>query len=149
MKSESIEPQSSAQKSAEKPIAKEGRLRRLVRGRAITILVVTWIAIIVLALLALQFGADTFIVGELVFVFGLVSNAFTGLLGLIALVPLVGPLLVKVLSFPIIWLINGIGYLVSIIAIRRGYSQDVLTYRGLTIAVLVGIAIGYILGKIL
>jgi hypothetical protein len=40
------------------------------------------------------------------------------------------------------------GYLVSFVAIRRGYSRDVLTYRGLTIALLVGIIIGYILGHL-
>ena len=33
------------------------------------------------------------------------------------------------------------------VAIRRGYSKDVLTYRGLTIALLVGIVIGYVVGK--
>ncbi len=42
-----------------------------------------------------------------------------------------------------------IGYLVSYVAIRRGYSKDVLTYRGLTIAVIIGIVIGFVLGKLL
>jgi tetrahydromethanopterin S-methyltransferase subunit F len=37
---------------------------------------------------------------------------------------------------------------VSFIAIRRGYSRDVLTYRGLTVAVIIGIVIGYVMGKI-
>jgi tetrahydromethanopterin S-methyltransferase subunit F len=38
---------------------------------------------------------------------------------------------------------------VSYIAIRRGYSKDVLTYRGLTVAVIIGIVIGFVLGKLL
>lgn len=33
----------------------------------------------------------------------------------------------KVLSIGLIRLLNALGYLVSIIAIRRGFSQDVLT----------------------
>lgn len=39
-----------------------------------------------------------------------------------------------------------LGILVSYIAIKRGYSKDVLTYRGLTIALITGIVIGYIVG---
>ena len=74
---------------------------------------------------------------------------FVWLLGVIALVPVIGPVIVKILSIGFIWLLNAIGYLVSYVAIRRGYSKDVLTYRGLTIAVIIGIVIGFVLGKLL
>ena len=80
-------------------------------------------------------------------VIGLLSGAFAWLVGLIGLVPLVGPLIVKVLSIGFIWLLNAVGYVISYIAIKRGYSQDVLTYRGLTIALIVGIVIGYIIAQ--
>jgi len=83
-----------------------------------------------------------------VVVVGLLSNAFAWLLGLISMVPIVGPLIVKLLSVGFIWLLNGVGYLVSFIAIKRGYSKDVLTYRGLTVAVIIGICIGFVLGKL-
>ena len=69
-------------------------------------------------------------------------------LGIIGLVPIIGPLIVKVLSLSIIWLLNAVGYLVSFTAIKRGYSKDVLTYRGLTIALLTGIVIGYVIGSL-
>lgn len=62
--------------------------------------------------------------------------------------PIIGPLIVKVLSIGLIWLLNAVGYLVSYIAIRRGYSKDVLTYRGLTVAIIVGIVIGFVLGRL-
>jgi tetrahydromethanopterin S-methyltransferase subunit F len=65
------------------------------------------------------------------------------------MVPIVGPLLVKVLSLSIIWLLNAIGYLVSYIAIKRGYSKDVISYRGLTIALITGIVIGFVLASLL
>ena len=84
-----------------------------------------------------------------VVVIGLLSNAFAWLAGIIALVPVIGPLIVKVLSVGFIWLLNAIGYLVAYVAIRRGYSRDVLTYRGLTIALIIGIVIGYVLGKLI
>ena len=34
-------------------------------------------------------------------------------------------------------------------AVRRGYSRDMLTYRGLTMALIAGIVIGFILGKLI
>jgi hypothetical protein len=80
---------------------------------------------------------------------GFVSHAFAWLAGIIALVPVIGPLIVKVLSIGFIWLLNAVGYLVAYIAIRRGYSKDVLTYRGLTIALIIGIVIGFVLGRLL
>jgi hypothetical protein len=77
------------------------------------------------------------------------SHALAWLLGIIALVPIIGPLVVKVLSLSIIWLLNAIGYLVSYIAIKRGYAKDVLTYRAITIALISGIVIGFVLGSLL
>ena len=80
-------------------------------------------------------------------VIGLLSGAFAWLVGIIGLVPIIGPILVKVLSIGFIWLLNAVGYVISYIAIKRGYSQDVLTYRGLTIALIVGIITGYIIAQ--
>lgn len=77
------------------------------------------------------------------------SHALAWLVGIIALVPVIGPLLVKVLSLSIIWLLNAIGYLVSYVAIKRGYTKDVLTYRAITIALISGIVIGFVLGSLL
>lgn len=90
---------------------------------------------------------DARVLGGVAVLVGLVSGLFVWLIGLVGLVPLIGPIIVKVLSFGFIWLLNAMGYLVSYIAIRRGYSRDVLTYRGLTMALLVGIVIGYIVAQ--
>jgi hypothetical protein len=76
------------------------------------------------------------------------SHLFAWLLGIITLVPIIGPILVKVLSLSIIWLLNAVGYLVSYVAIKRGYSKDVLTYRAVTIALITGIVIGYVIGSL-
>ena len=107
-----------------------------------------WIGIGALVWLGLYFNVDRSVIAGSVVAIGLVSNAFAWLLGIIALVPIVGPIVVKVLSIGFIWLLNAVGYLVSYIAIRRGYSKDVLTYRGLTVAVIIGIVIGFVLGKL-
>ena len=107
-----------------------------------------WGAIGGLVWLGLHFNVDHQAIAGGVVLIGLVSHAFAWLLGVIALVPVIGPIIVKVLSIGFIWLLNAVGYLVSYIAIRRGYSKDVLTYRGLTIAVIVGIVIGFVLGRL-
>ena len=112
------------------------------------VMLAIWLAIGGLVMLALHYHVDRRVIAAGVVLVGLVSNAFAWLLGVVALVPLVGPLIVKVLSIGFIWLLNGVGYLVSYVAIRRGYSKDVLTYRGLTVAVIIGIVVGYILGKL-
>jgi hypothetical protein len=77
------------------------------------------------------------------------SHVLAWLLGMITLIPIVGPILVKVLSLSIIWLLNAVGYLVSYVAIKRGYSKDVLSYRGITIALLTGIVIGFVMGSLI
>lgn len=99
--------------------------------------------------LGLHYKVDRSVIAGSVVAVGLISNAFAWLLGLVALVPIIGPIIVKVLSIGFIWLLNAVGYLVSYIAIRRGYSKDVLTYRGLTVAVIIGIVIGFVLGRLL
>jgi len=106
-----------------------------------------WGLIVVFILVGLHFNIDTKVIAGSVFLIGLLSNAFAWLLGIISIVPFVGPLIVKILSYSFIWLLNAIGYFVAFVAIRRGYSKDVLTYRGMTIALIVGIVIGYVLGK--
>lgn len=108
-----------------------------------------WLAIGALVWLGLYFNVDRSVIAGSVVVVGILSNAFAWLVGMIALVPIIGPLIVKILSIGFIWLLNAIGYLVAFVAIKRGYSKDVLTYRGLTIALIVGIVIGFIIGKVI
>lgn len=118
------------------------------KPRSWKVMLPVWGVLLGLVWLGLHFGLDTRTITAGAIVFGLISSAFAWLLGLIGLLPFVGPIILKVLAIPIIWLLNAIGYLISFVAIRRGYSKDVLTYRGLTVALIVGIVIGYILGKL-
>ena len=108
-----------------------------------------WLAIAALVGLGFHFNVDRSVIAGSVVVVGLVTNAFAWLLGIIALVPVIGPIIVKVLSIGFIWLLNAVGYLVAYVASRRGYSKDVLTYRGVTIALIIGIVIGFVLGKLI
>ncbi len=104
------------------------------------------VLLVILIFVALHFGVDKKAIAGGAVAYGIVTSAFAWLVGVIGLIPIIGPLIVKVLSIGVIWLLNAVGYLVSYIAIKRGYSKDVLTYRGLTIALIVGIVIGYVIG---
>ncbi|MGB7815905.1 MAG: hypothetical protein WBL28_06105 [Methylotenera sp.] len=105
--------------------------------------------VLVLAMIAAwHFGWHAKAVTAGVLLLAGLSHLFAWILGIITLVPIIGPILVKVLSLSIIWLLNAIGYLVSFVAIKRGYSKDVLTYRAVTIALITGIVIGYVIGSL-
>jgi hypothetical protein len=140
---ESLEPPDSAPEEA----AEESDLRPP-WWRNWKVMLPVWLGIVALVGLGVHFNVDGGVIAGSVVVVGLLSHAFAWLLGVIALVPVIGPIIVKVLSIGFIWLLNAVGYLVAYVAIRRGYSRDVLTYRGLTIALIVGIVIGYILCKL-
>jgi len=111
--------------------------------------IVVWIIIGVFVTVALHYEVDKTIIGVIVVVFGLVTQAFVGLISIVALIPFAGPLIAKLLALPFFWLINALGYFVSVLAIKKGYSKDVLNYRVLTVVLLTGVVIGYILGKLI
>lgn len=108
-----------------------------------------WILIIAFVLIGIYFGVPKKFLGGVIITVGWVTGAFAGLMTMIALVPLVGPIIVSVLSLPVIWLLNGLGYFVSIVAIKKGYSKEVVNSRVLTVVLLVGIVIGYVLSKLI
>ena len=80
---------------------------------------------------------------------GYVTNVFIGLATLVGLIPLIGPLLVKVFTIPFFWLLNGMGYFTSAYAIKKGYGRDIVSHRLITIVLLTGIVLGYILGHLI
>ena len=94
----------------------------------------------------LGWGIKVTTAGAVLLSFG--TGLVAWLLGIITLVPVIGPILVKILTMSIIWLLNAVGYLVSYLAIHRGYAKDVLTYRIVTIALITGIVIGYVIGNV-
>jgi len=118
----------------------------LYRNRRI---ITTWSIIILAVALGLYLHIDKGIITVAVVIFGIIANAFAGVAGLITMIPVVGPLIVKVLSLPVFWLLNAMGYYVSVIAIKRGYGRDVVSYRMVTVIFLVGFAAGFIIAKLL
>lgn len=99
--------------------------------------------------IGIYFKIDAKILAIWVLAAGFITNGFAALATLIALVPILGPLLVKLLSLPLFYLLNSVGYLVSLLAIKKGYGVEVISHKLLTIILLVGVVIGYILGNLL
>lgn len=114
--------------------------RRTVIGLAVVLLIV---------LIGLLAGFDATIVAAVAALVGILTQAFAGFLGLLALIPWLGPLLVKALSIPLIWLLNGAGYFLSVVLVGRGHSSSVVQSRVLTIVLIIGIVIGFIIGKLI
>lgn len=118
----------------------------LYRNRRI---ITTWSIIILAIALGFCLNIDKEIIAVAVVIFGIIANAFAGITGLVAMVPFIGPLIVKVLSLPVFWLLNALGYYISVIAIKKGYGRDVVSYRMITVIFLVGFAVGFIIAKLL
>ncbi|MBL7013158.1 MAG: hypothetical protein ISR83_01940 [Candidatus Marinimicrobia bacterium] len=110
--------------------------------------ILIWIVILIAIILALRSGIDEKIVVFVTLVLGVFTQIFAGLGALIALVPFVGPLIIKVLTIPIFWILNAMGYVVSGVAIKKGYAQELAKSRIVTLGLLIGIIIGYIIGHI-
>ena len=110
--------------------------------------ILIWIIILIAIVLALRSGIDEKIVVFVTLVLGVFTQIFAGLGALIALVPFVGPLIIKILTIPIFWVLNAMGYVVSGVAIKKGYAQELAKSRIVTLGLLIGIIIRYIIGHI-
>ncbi|MCK4353206.1 hypothetical protein KAW65_07360 [candidate division WOR-3 bacterium] len=112
-------------------------------------LLISWVIIGIVIFIFLHFGLDKKIMAFGVIVFGFFTQAFSGLLSTINLIPVVGPFIVKIVSLPLIWIANGFAYVVTLLVLRRGHKIDIFKSRVLITALLIGIVLGFILGKLL
>ena len=112
-----------------------------------------WILLFTMIYLAFsygkQYGINERIIILATLVLGVFTQVFTGITSLIAIIPFFGPFIIKVVSIPIFYFLNALGWVVSAIAIKKGYVNELSRSRTVTFALLVGIIIGYILGNII
>ena len=105
------------------------------------------IALFVYFMLELKW--DVRAIAIITLVVGYITNVFAGLSILTASIPIIGPIIIKLFTIPFFWMLNLTGYFTSIVAIKKGYSKTVISHRIITIALLAGIVIGYILGSLI
>ena len=96
-----------------------------------------------------EYGINQRIVVFITLVLGIFTQVFTGITSLIALMPFFGPFILKVISIPIFYILNAVGWIVSGVAIKKGYVNELSKSRTVTLALLIGIIIGYILGNLI
>ena len=115
--------------------------------------IVLWILLYTMIYLAFsygkQYGINERIIILATIVLGVFTQIFTGITSLIAIIPFFGPFILKVVTIPVFYFLNALGWVVSAIAIKKGYVNELSRSRTVTFALLVGIIIGYILGNII
>ena len=110
--------------------------------------ILIWTGIVIVIAIALKFGIDKKIVVFSTLVIGVFTQVFAGMATLIAMVPLIGPFIIKIFAIPFFWILNALGYFVGAVAIKKGYRSEFTKSRVLTLALLIGIIIGYIIGHL-
>lgn len=112
-------------------------------------ILVTFLIIMILVWLGFLLHVDKKVIAFTVIIFGFITQLFTEILALVALIPFLGPFIVKIISLPFILIVNGLAYIVTFFAFKKGYKIEVARSKMFTTAVLIGIIIGFILGKLL
>ena len=111
--------------------------------------VVIWMIAGGMIFTASYYGIDKKLIVFTAFIIGVFTEIFTGFGVLVAAIPVVGPMIIKIVSIPIFWILNALGTLVSGIAIKKGYATELAKGRIMTLALLIGMIIGYIIGNLI
>ncbi len=117
--------------------------------RAYKKIFVYFLIIVCFIWIAFLLGIDKKIIGFSVVIIGFITHLFMEIMGLVALIPVIGPLIVRIVTLPFIIVVNFIGYIVTLFAFKKGYKVEVAKSKMFTSALLIGIVIGFIVGKLL
>lgn len=132
------------------PISRRERLRAFLSGNGRQILF--WLLLVGFVALGLQrhwkgsvIAAGVVLWGMLTHIFGVV---FALLLGWIGAFPIAGPIIIKLLTWPLFLLINGAAFFTSLVGINIGKGQKVFEARVAASILMTGVLIGFLLGKL-
>ena len=110
--------------------------------------IIFWILLTTAFICSTNYGIDKKIIVFIAFVISVFTEVFVGMSALVATIPVVGPMIIKIVTIPVFWIFNAMGTLVSGLAIKKGYATELARGRVLTLALLVGTIIGYIIGNL-
>ena len=105
--------------------------------------------LLIIIIASIKFDFDSKAIALFLIVFGYISNLFAIILTIIGSIPIIGPIVVQVLSAPILWIINSISSVYSLYIVKQGMGKELADERKKGITILFWIAIGYILGHII
>ena len=98
---------------------------------------------------AQHFGLDKKFTIFTVLFFGYVTQLFAVMVSYIAAIPVIGAPIAHLISLPFIFIVNAIAYIVTFFSLRKGYAKEILGSRVLVTAFIVGLILGYALGKLI
>ena len=111
--------------------------------------IIFWIILALIVAIAINYGIEKKIIVFIAFIISVFTEAFVGIGALVAAIPLIGPMIIKIITIPVFWVFNAMGTLVSGLAIKKGYATELARGRILTLALLIGMIIGYIIGNLI
>ena len=111
--------------------------------------ILLWVLAAGVIIFSIYFGIDKKIILFITFAFSVFTQLFAGLGSIIALIPFIGPLIIKIITIPGFFLLNAMGTIVSGIAIKKGYTTQLAKGRVVTLGLMIGIIIGYIIGNLI
>ena len=108
-----------------------------------------WFFAFLTILTAFYFGIDKKVILFVTFLLTIFTEIFSGVSVLLAAIPVIGPMIIKIVSIPVFWILNALGTLISGLAIKKGYGTELAKGRIMTLALLIGMIIGYIIGNLI
>jgi hypothetical protein len=126
------------------------RLRAFVRrdGRQVLL----WLVLVAFVAVGLRhhwkgsvIAAGAVLWGLLTHIFGVV---FAALVAWLAAFPIAGPIIVKVLTWPLFLLINGAAFFTSLVGVNIGKGRQVFEARVAATILMTGVLVGFLLGKL-
>ena len=111
--------------------------------------IIFWMVLSTIFVFSINYGIDKKVIVFIAFIISVFTEVFVGLSVFIAAIPIVGPMIIKIVTIPVFWIFNAMGTLVSGLAIKKGYATELARGRILTLALLIGMIIGYIIGNII
>ena len=118
-------------------------------GKRYLQVLVLFLTAAVIIVLGVYFRWDKRIIGGGVFLFGLVSQGWSSLVSLLGGIPVVGNVIVRFLALPLLFLVNGIGNLLAILAIKMGYKKEIIDTKLLAWTFAGGLLLGFIIGGLI
>jgi hypothetical protein len=126
------------------------RLRTFVRADGRQVLL--WLVLVVFVAVGLRqhwkgsvIAAGAVLWGILTHIFGVV---FAALVAWVGAFPIAGPIIVKVLTWPLFLLINGAAFFTSLVGVNIGKGRQVFEARVAATILMTGVLIGFLLGKV-
>ena len=111
-----------------------------------------WLILIGFVALGLQrhwkgsvIAAGVVLWGMLTHIFGVV---FALLLGWVGAFPIAGPIIIKLITWPLFMLVNGAAFFTSLVGVNIGKGRQVFEARVAATILMTGVLIGFLLGKL-